>query len=263
MSPDLPLSTNAQTQQFETIGFLAAGIAHDFNNLLTSIVGQTSLALATLPQGNVARSHIEKAIEAAEFAAELTQHLLTYTNSNDAPDEMINLNQLVKKNVNLLNATLLNGVSKQLDLAPNLPPIEAKWAHIQQIIMNLMINSAESIVEGNGIVLLRTGVETLQSEDGKHNFVNGRSPNPGQYVYLQVSDTGCGIETRQIEQIFSPTFSTKPAGRGLGLATVLDIVNLYEGGISVESQLGLGTTFCVFLPLPSCLGMMPKRMTLH
>ena len=263
MSPNLLPQSSSQAQQLETIGFLATGIAHDFSNLLTSIVGQTSLALATLPQENAARSHIEKAMQAAEFAAELTRQLLTYANSHDAPNEMINLNQLVNDNISLLNTTLLNGVSLQLDLTPNLPPVEAKRAHIQQIIMNLIINAAESIEEGNGIVLLRTRQETLRSEENRYLFVNGRSLSPGHYIHLQVTDTGCGMDSKQIEKIFSPFFTSKPNGRGLGLATVLDLVNLYNGGITVESQPGLGTTFCVYLPLPPYLGTMPNGTTLN
>lgn len=263
MSPNTLQQHDAHAQQLETIGFLATGIAHDFSNLLTSIVGQTSLALATLPQDNVARSHIEKAMQAAEFAAELTRQLLTYANSHDAPDELINLNQLVNDNISLLNTTLLNGVSLQLDLSPNVPPIEGKRAHFQQIIMNLIINAAESIERGNGLVLLRTGVETIRDGGVKNEFVNGRSLTPGSYIFLQVTDTGCGIEKAHLKQIFSPFFTTKPAGRGLGLSTVLDIVNLYNGGISVESQSGLGTTFCIFLPLPTHLGIMPNNSMLH
>lgn len=263
MSPNSLPQTSAQAQQLETIGFLATGIAHDFSNLLTSIVGQTSLALATLPQDNVARLHIEKAMQAAEFAAELTRQLLTYANSHDAPDELINLNQLVNDNISLLNTTLLNGVSLQLDLTPNLPPIEAKRAHIQQIIMNLIINAAESIEDGHGIVLLRTGLETVREGQTQQHLANGRSLTPGPHIFLQVTDTGCGMTQKQVSHIFSPFFTTKPAGRGLGLATVLDVVNLYNGGITVESQPGLGSTFCVFLPLPTHLGAMPNMSTLH
>ncbi|MCA9901804.1 MAG: hypothetical protein H6654_12685 [Ardenticatenaceae bacterium] len=251
------------TQQLETIGFLATGIAHDFSNLLTSIVGQTSLALATLPQDNAARSHIEKAMQAAEFAAELTRQLLTYANSEDAPNELIDLNQLINDTIGLLNTTLLNGLSLQLDLANNLPPIEAKRAHMQQIIMNLIINAAESIENGQGIVLLRTGIEILREHDNRYKFANGRSPLPGSYTFLQITDTGCGMSCQQLQKIFSPFFTTKPTGRGLGLSTVLDIVSFYQGGITVESQPQLGTTFCIFLPLPTHLGIMPNLDLLH
>ena len=261
-STNLP-SSKPHTQQLETIGFLATGIAHDFNNLLTSIVGQTSLALATLPQDNVARSHIEKAMQAAEFAAELTRQLLTYANAQNVPDELLDLNELIDANISLLNATLLNGVMLQRDLTPNLPPIEAKRAHIQQIVMNLIINAAESIEGGNGIIVLRTGREMLREHDKRHTFVNGRSPHPGSYVYLQITDTGCGMSSQQMQKIFSPFYTTKPTGRGLGLSTILDIVNLYQGGITVESKPNLGTTFCIFLPLPTHLGVMPNMTMLH
>ncbi len=263
MSSNSPPHTNSQTHQLETIGFLATGIAHDFSNLLTSIVGQTSLALATLPQDNVARFHIEKAMQAAEFAAELTRQLLTYASSQDAPDELIDLNELIKDNISLLNTTLLNGVSLQLDLMPNIPPLEAKRAHFQQLIMNLIINAAESIEGGMGSVLLRTGQEMIQENEHRYQFINTRSLHPGCYVYFQVTDTGSGMTPYQIQQVFSPFFTTKPSGRGLGLSTVLDIVNLYKGGILVDSQPGLGTTFHIYLPLPTHLGTMPNNTTLH
>jgi signal transduction histidine kinase len=261
-SNSLPHS-NHPAQQLETIGFLATGIAHDFSNLLTSIVGQTSLALATLPQDNVARFHIEKAMQAAEFAAELTRQLLTYASSQDAPDELINFNELIKDNISLLNTTLLNGVSLQLDLMPNIPPVEAKRAHVQQLIMNLIINAAESIEGGMGLVLLRTGQDTIQDNDHQHHFINTRTLHPGCYVYFQVTDTGSGMTPYQLQQVFSPFFTTKPSGRGLGLSTVLDIVNLYKGGILVDSQPGLGTTFIIYLPLPTHIGTMPNTATLH
>jgi signal transduction histidine kinase len=263
MSPNSLPPISPKTEQLETIGFLATGIAHDFSNLLTSIVGQTSLAMATLPCGNVARSHMEKAMKAAELASELTRQLLAYASSQDAPDELVNLNRLVNDNVSLLSTTLFKEVRLQLDLTPNIPPIEAKRIHIQQIIMNLIINAAESIEDGNGIVLLRSGRETFRENDKRPPFVNGRSLSPGSYIYLQVTDTGSGIEDHHLQKIFSPFFSTKPSGRGLGLATVLDIVSLYKGGISVESQLGLGSTFCVFLPLPPFIGRMPNSTTRH
>jgi len=263
MSPNSLPQSPPKTEQLETIGFLATGIAHDFSNLLTSIVGQTSLAMATLPSGNVARSHMEKAMKAAEMAAELTRQLLVYVGSQDAPDELINLNQLVNDNISLLSTTLFKKTSLQLDLTPNIPPVEAKRVHIQQIIMNLIINAAESIEDSNGIVLLRSGQETLREDENRHHFVNGRSLPPGPYIYLQVTDTGNGIEDHHLQKVFSPFFSTKPAGRGLGLATVLDIVSLYNGAISVESQMGLGTTFCVFLPLPPYIGQIPKSTMRH
>lgn len=262
MSSNSP-SSPPHTQQLETIGFLATGIAHDFSNLLTSIVGQTSLALATLPHDNVARSHIEKAMQAAEFAAELTRQLLTYANSEDAPNELIDINRLVNDNISLLNTTLLKGVSLQLDLAKSLPPIEAKRAHIQQIVMNLIINAAESIENGKGIILLRSGLDTICENETRFRFVNGRSPFPGACIYLQITDTGCGMSQQQLQKIFSPFYTTKPTGRGLGLSTIFDIVAFYQGGITVESQPNLGSTFCVYLPLPTQIGLMPNMTLLH
>lgn len=263
MSPNPQPQLSPRLQQLETIGFLATGIAHDFSNLLTSIVGQTSLALSMLPQDDVARSHIEKAMKAAEFAAELTEQLLTYANSQDAPNELINVNQLINDNINLLKTTLLSQIDLKLDLANNIPPIEAKRAHIQQIIMNLVINAAESIEAGNGIILLRTGREKLKVNDKRYLFANGRTLPAGHYIYMQITDTGSGMDEKTVQEIFSPFFTTKPHGRGLGLATVLDIVTTYQGGITVESQANLGTTFCVFFPLPAYGKYMLSTTILH
>jgi signal transduction histidine kinase len=103
----------------------------------------------------------------------------------------------------------------------------------------------------------------IREDDRQFHFINIRALHPGCYAYFQVTDTGCGMTPYQLQQVFSPFFTTKPSGRGLGLSTVLDIVNLYKGGISVESKPGLGTTFNIYLPLPTHLGMMPNTSTLH
>jgi len=249
MEPNPPENANYHAQQLETIGLLASGIAHDFNNLLASILGQSSLALATLPPENSARTHIEKAMKAAEFAAELTRQLLNYANTQEGPREAIDLNQLINDNISLLNMTMLNGVVLKLDLSPNLPSINARRAHIQQLVMNLIINAAEAIETNPGIVLIRTGKRAVLANEKPHHFVNGRKPAPGEYVFFQVSDTGPGIDRTTQTRIFDPFYTTKTKGRGLGLSTVLEIVLIYDGGIMVESKKSQGTTFTVLLPV--------------
>lgn len=237
-----------KAQQLETLGLIASGIAHDFNNLLTSIVGQTSLALATLPPENAARPHIEKAIKAAEFAAALTHQLLAYASGSQSQSELIDLNQLISDNVAVLSMALLDGVILQLDLAPHLPPLKVKRAQMQQLVMNLIINAAESIQSLPGTVMVRTGKQVLLPGNIAYQFVNGRKLPPGEYIYLQVCDTGSGMDEGTLAHIFDPFYTTKPNGRGLGLSAILDIVNTYRGGISVESRVGQGTTFTILFP---------------
>ena len=248
MEPKSPHRAESQTQQLETLGLIASGIAHDFNNLLTSIVGQTSLALATLPPENAARPHIEKAIQAAEFAAALTHQLLAYASGSQSQTELIDLNQLISDNVALLSMALLDGVILQLDLAPHLPPLKVKRAQMQQLVMNLIINAAEAIQSRLGTVTIQTGKQMLLPGSIIYQFVNGRKLSPGEYIYLQVRDMGTGMDEETLAHVFDPFYTTKPNGRGLGLSAILDIVNSYRGGISVESKVGYGTTFTVLFP---------------
>ena len=244
MSSNSPPHTNSQTHQLETIGFLATGIAHDFSNLLTSIVGQTSLALATLPQDNVARFHIEKAMQAAEFAAELTRQLLTYASSQDAPDELIDLNELIKDNISLLNTTLLNGVSLQLDLMPNIPPLEAKRAHFQQLIMNLIINACDAVSQKQQ----DEGVKTLgEIVIGCHLIEDDEQ----QRVEIYVQDNGCGMSELSCRRAFEAFYTTKDvaSGTGLGLSISYDIIQQHDGELTVESLPGVGSVFRFSLPV--------------
>lgn len=240
-----------RSQQLETLGLIASGVAHDFNNLLTSILGQSSLALATLPQNDVARKHIEKAMEAAEFATALTQQLLEFASDRSAEAQLTDLNGILRDNASLLGMSLLDGVTLQLELTPNLPSALLKRTQIQQLIMNLIVNAAESICEPGGVVTVRTGHRVFSDKDLMPTFVNGRSLASGHYLYLQVADNGVGMSPPMLAHIFDPFFSTKNNGRGLGLATLLEIVNQHQGGVTVESAPNQGSTFTVYLPVCS------------
>jgi len=236
-------------QQLETLGLIATGIAHDFNNLLTSIMGQSSLALAKLPAGNNARKHIEKALQAAEFATDLTRQLLDYASNNQAPAELIDLNQLVQGNIALISMSLLDGISLMLALAPDLPLTLLRRTHIQQLIMNLIINSVESIHESGGKIVIRTGLHHFYSTEPDIPLVNNHNIIPGDYVFIAVEDSGIGMDQVIKSKIFNPFFTTKLNGKGLGLATILKTVEEQHGAISVNSQPSVGTTFTVFFPV--------------
>lgn len=244
-------NNNHQTrlQQLETLGLMASSIAHDFNNLLTSIIGQSSLALAMLPQNDIARKHIEKAIQSAEFATTLTQQILEYASNKPAAPELVHLNFLVQDTIGLLGKSHLHNVTLRTSFGNNLPPIYLKQTRIRQMIINLIMNAIEAIQESSGIVHLKTGKQFLDSIQTSHSFIKSYHLLPGYYIFLQIQDNGIGIEENIIEQIFDPFFTTKAQGRGLGLATILSIVEDHDGAISVKSKLGKGTTFTVFLPV--------------
>jgi len=236
-------------QQLETLGLFAGTIAHDFNNLLTIIMGQASLALALLPHDNHARQQIEKIIQSTEFATALTQELLEYANNRPSPPERTNLNHLIQGNIKLIRLSLLDGISLQLDLQDNLPAIFLKQTQVRQMIMNLLLNAVEAIKHLPGFITIRTGHQILDLSSADNSFVGGRHLIPGNYVFLQVQDNGVGMEDTVLSQIFEPFYTTKPHGRGLGLATMLTIVEDHDGAVAVESQRGKGTTFTVYFPV--------------
>lgn len=237
---------NLQAEHLEHWQLVASGVAHDFNNLLTSILGQSSLALLQLPEEAVARSHIEKVIKAAEYATALSDQLLTYSQGCQASHESINLNQLLQDNLNLLDTTFLDGITLDVQMAPHLPVFTGKRGHIQQVVMNLLINAAEAIHPNPGKITIRTGVVTLNGKKGHKG--NGRSHPQGEYLFLQIQDNGSGIEPAILKHIFEPYFTTKPHGRGLGLSAVQEILQQNQGQLDVHSEAGKGTTVIVYFP---------------
>ncbi len=242
-------SQQLQLQQLETLGLIAGNIAHDFNNLITSIIGQASITLAILPEEHRARRHVEKIIQSAEFATSLSQELLEYASNKPSPPEQTNLNSLIQDNINLIRLSLLDGVSLQLDLQDNLPFIFLKQTQIRQMLMNLLLNAAESIKQPPGLITIRTGTHFWGTTKKADSFVNGYHLIPGHYVFLQVQDNGMGMDDKVLSQIFKPFYTTKKRGHGLGLATILGTVEDHDGGITVKSQRGSGSTFTIYLPV--------------
>ena len=227
-----------QTQRLESLGLLAGGIAHDFNNLLTGIIGNSSLAIANLPAADPAKPLLRNVLAASQRAAQLTQQLLAYAGKGQVASENLDLGQAVEELIPLLRPSIPAGVQLLLDVAPS--PVEGDAGQIHQLVMNLIINAAESI-GGTGSILLTTGVEEVAA---------GSEPQlaPGKYACLRVSDTGCGMDEATRARIFEPFFSTKFSGRGLGLAAAQGTVRAHHGSIAVESTPGNGTTFTVLLP---------------
>ncbi len=237
-----------QTQKLESLGLIAGGVAHDFNNLLVGILGNASLVLDSLPQSSVNRPMLEVVVDASEKASHLTRQLLAYAGKGRFVIELVNLTSLVREISTLIQTSISKAAHLRLELAQSLPPVEVDPGQLQQVIMNLVINAAEAIPEGQtGTVLVTTEVHDVDEQYLAQNFA-GEKLSPGRYVSLEVHDTGTGMSEEVRARIFDPFFTTKFTGRGLGLAAVMGIVRGHKGTIRVYSVPGKGTTFKVLLP---------------
>ena len=225
-------------QKLESIGVLAGGIAHDFNNLLHVVLANADLARVQLPQDAPARDHVDEVIRATQRAAELTRQLLAYSGRGTVEVRRLDLSQEVREMATLLRTAISKQATLDWELHAHLPSVTADPTQIRQIVMNLITNASDALGEGTGTISLRTGLADPR-EDGVP---------PGSHVFLEVADTGAGMNSETLERIFDPFFSTKFAGRGLGLAAVMGIVERHNGRIRIRTAPGEGTTFRIFLP---------------
>ncbi|MGB9500262.1 MAG: PAS domain-containing protein [Dissulfuribacterales bacterium] len=239
-----------QAQKLESLGMLAGGIAHDFNNILTVILGNNDLALMNLSPSSAAGARIEASSQAVRRAAELAQQMLAYAGKGRFLVADIDLNELVTGMGNLLEVSIAKQVVLQYHLGKNLPAISADVSQLRQVVMNLITNASEAIGERSGVVSLTTGVMDASREYLRESYLDENQP-AGLYVFMEVSDTGCGMDKETIRRIFDPFFTTKFTGRGLGMAAVLGIVRGHHGAIKVYSEPGKGTTFKVLFPAVS------------
>ncbi len=235
-----------QSAKLESIGLLAGGIAHDFNNLLTGIIGSASFVLESVDEDDPNAEMLRNVVNAGERAADLTKQLLAYSGRGKFTVRKLELSKLVSDIAALLRSSISKRVRIEHDFGDDLPRIEGDSTQIQQIVMNLMINGSEAI-NGDGVVRVATGLTAL-GEGGREDFVLGKNIRPGDYLFLEVSDTGCGMEPGVLSRIFEPFFTTKFTGRGLGLAAVFGIVRGHEGAMEVRSRPGEGSTFRVYFP---------------
>ena len=233
-----------QSQKMETVGQLAAGIAHDFNNILTVIQGHAELLVG---EPNLA-PHMAEALkqisQASSRAAHLTRQLLTFSRRQVMQPRILDLNEVVASVTNTLNRLLGEQVALQCNYSTNLPPVLADVSMMEQLITNLAANARDAMPNGGQLILSTFTTEI--DEDYARDHAEARA---GQFVCLGVSDTGTGMDRATLNHIFEPFFTTKEVGKGtgLGLATVYGIVKLHNGWIEVESRLGMGSTFTVFL----------------
>lgn len=237
-----------QRARLESLGILAGGIAHDFNNLLVGILGNAGLALRDAPAGTPYQSALKDVIHASQRAAGLTRQMLAFASKGVLDLHPLDLSGLVREITKLIDSSIPKSVELKLNLSENLPSVEADACQMEQIVMNLVINGAESIEEGKkGYVHVSTTMQDLSADDIRLNYASAEI-KPGAYVVLEVADDGSGMDDNTRRRLFDPFFTTKVTGRGLGLAAVQDIVHGHHGGIRVSSTLGKGSVFRVVLP---------------
>jgi PAS domain S-box-containing protein len=243
-------------QKLESIGVLAGGIAHDFNNLLHVVLGNADIALSRLPARSPAREPLQEVVRATIQAADLTRQMLAYSGKGAFVVRHLDLSQEVREMGTLLRTALSKQASLVWELAPDAPAVNADATQVRQIVMNLITNASDALGDTGGTITLRTGVVRREelTDPGFGLPVEEDDPPSAAdqtYVYLEVTDTGAGMSPDTLQRIFDPFFSTKFAGRGLGLAAVMGIVRSHRGLIRIRTDPGQGTMFRVLFPAVS------------
>ncbi|MEZ5338303.1 MAG: PAS domain-containing protein [bacterium] len=241
-------------QKLESLGVLSGGIAHDFNNLLTSILGNAELAAEDLEGNAEAGESIREIQLAAQRAASLSRQMLAYSGRGRFVIESISINEVVAEMAHLLEVSISKKARLEYELAAGLVQVEADPAQIRQVIMNLITNASESLEDNPGSIVLHTGSMQIADpeelvRDEQCAVFSMEDISPGQYIFFEVRDTGCGMSAETASRIFDPFFSTKFTGRGLGLAATLGIVRGHSGAIRICSSPGQGTAVRVLLPV--------------
>ena len=235
-------------QKLESLGILAGGIAHDFNNLLTVILGHLDLARHHVPQPSPVRHSLEEIGAAASRAADLTRQMLAYSGRGRFVAQPVHLGALVTETLQVLTLSASRNICIHLDIAEDLPGFEGDTPQIVQVLKSLLVNAAEAIPDHGGSI--RVALRTVECT--ARELARSRTDTPippGRFVAMEVSDTGVGMGEEVLQKMFEPFFSTKFAGRGLGMAAVLGIVRGHNGALFVDSAPGRGTTVRVLFPV--------------
>ena len=234
------------SRKMEAMGTLAGGIAHDFNNILTAVLGNAEMGLLRIPEDSRAQHNLKEILKAGRRARDLVKQILTFSRQEKQEPKPLQITPIVNEVVRLLRASLPTAIEIRKEIAPSAGIILADPIQMHQLLMNLCTNAGHAMQETGGILEIKLGNVFKETDTVFHDFDLKR----GHHVELIVSDTGCGIDREIIERIFDPFFSTKTFGEGsgMGLAVVHGIVKSLNGAIKVESELGKGSAFRVFLP---------------
>jgi len=234
-----------QAQKMEAVGMLAGGIAHDFNNLLTIITGYSQLLLTALSEGDRNRSAVEQIMKAGERAAALTRQLLSFSRRQTMLPKVLDLNTLVGSLAVMLRRLIGEDIDLRLDLAKDAGQVNVDPGKIEQVIMNLAVNSRDAMPQGGMLTIQTSNVDLDEHYSATHTRVK-----PGSYVMMAVNDTGTGMDAETRARLFEPFFTTKGQGRGtgLGLSIVFGIVRQTGGNVEVVTEPGQGTSVRIYLP---------------
>ena len=235
------------TQKLDSLGALAGGIAHDFNNLLSVIMANIEIAISDIPTTSPVQNSLNNALLAGKRAAELTRQMLAYSGRGRFNTSEVDLSNLARNLSDLLRVSISKSIRLELNLASQLPLIEADAAQIQQVLMNLVTNASEAVGDKPGVVTVSTSVRECDASYLAETRTSNK-PRPGRYVVLEVSDTGCGMDDTVCAKLFDPFFTTKFVGRGLGLSAVLGIVQGHGGAIMVSSKPKKGAVMSAVFP---------------
>ena len=238
-------------QRLESLGVLAGGLAHEFNNILMVIMGNADLLTSEcsgLPETQV---HLSEINIASRRAADLCDQMHLFSGKSNSRLQNLDLATLVWEMRPILDVTLGKKVELECDFPPNLPWVKAEVTQMRQLVLNLVSNAADACLEkGSGRVDVR--ISTLHCDNAFFwDCLSGGKPTPGNYLCLEVSDTGCGLDANQQSRVFDPFYTTKFAGRGLGLSAVMGIVRGCKGAVKVQSKLHEGSRFSIYLPAVS------------
>ncbi len=234
------------SQRLESLGVLAGGIAHDFNNLLAVILGNVEMLKTRIPKDERNERFVANTLTAVQRAADLCRQMLAYSGKGHFVTEQLQLSNLVRSMVDLLQVSMRKGVQIHYQWDDELTCVQADKSQIQQVVMNLITNANEAMEEGD--IVCRTGVRDVHREELQSMFT-ADDVEEGRFAFIQVEDRGCGMDEETLQKIFDPFFTTKFTGRGLGMSAVLGIVRGHHGALEVASEVGKGSSFCLYLPV--------------
>ena len=246
-------------QRMESVGVLAGGVAHEFNNLLTSIMGYASMAALELPPASRAKENIDHVLAAAKSAADLTQQMLAYSGRGRFVLGPLDLSETVENTARLLDSLISKKAVVKLYLQKDMARIEADAGQVRQIVINLATNASDALEDRPGEVVDFHRECSGPRERSCRRSSRATRSRPGLYVYLEVKDSGSGMDGETLPKIFDPFFTTRFPGRGLGLAAVMGIVRAHKGSIRVNTQPGQGTTMRVLFPAAGGCGRLGAR----
>jgi len=240
-----------QLQKSESLKTMAGAIAHHFNNQLGAVMGNLEMAIDDLPQDTETARILIAAMRGARNAVEVSRLMLTYLGQTTDKYTLLDLSNVCRQDLPLLQAAIPENVTFKVNLPSPGPIINSNANQIQQVLTNLVTNAWEATDNNQGIVDLTVKIVSPADILAINCFPVDWQSQDCVYACMEVTDTGCGIADKDIEKLFDPFFSSKFAGRGLGLSVVLGIVKVHDGAVTVESKMGQGSTFRVFLPIPA------------